>query len=725
MLKVIRKNKGWLLVGFMGLLAIAWLVPSLGQGPSPTDQAKEVVGTIGDSKLKLGELNLAEQEFDALTQLFTGPISLDSLLGFGIKVENGAHWLLLTREAQQAGLVGGPSDGEDWVPVLAQSMAPSTAQQILQQDYMRAIQIIQSDPKALEAVQKNPQAIYPILIGMIESNLTVALQQVRAQGNSRLAAAETMGARMAPDVFDQTMAKVRGVRRLSNAFFGAARTSDKRLASIVMDRMDSAVVNLLQIPAERLKKDMPDPTPEQLLAHFEKYKAAQPGTGELGFGYVQPDGVKLEYLKLDRTAIESALKPDEVEVNKRWRANRALYKGEFAEERPKIEAEMKSELLKATMAEVVRIARAEFTRALKKLPDDGAYKQLPADWDTSRIKLQDIAKAIQTTLKQTQGTDIVEPLVTLKTGSWLSPKEVNELEGIARASVQMGPKRENFIEVLSHLRELGARNDYALQVGVPYPTDKALEGPDGSLYFFVVTGLKKSAPAESVEEVKVQATDDYKLLAAFEKLKAEKQQYLDRAAAEGLDALALSFERPPLDAKTGEGGEKALEVQKLAQINQSRVLVGGREDRTLADKTFLEQVRTVVKTIDPKAEPILGDAAKGESVKNRFVVADITPNKSIVIAFVVANRPITEEQMRAIGQGGQERVLVLQEFQPEEGTTELNNPFKFDTMKQRMRYKLTKDLKTEEVKVPGATQPASATPEKDAAATAPASTPAK
>ena len=121
---------------------------------------------------------------------------------------------------------------------------------------MRAIQIIQSDPKALEAVQKNPQAMYPILIGMIESNLTIALQQVRATGNQRLAGVETMGTRMAPDVFDQTMAKVRGVRRLTNAFFGAARTSDKRLASIVTDRMDSAVVNLLQIPAERLKKEI-------------------------------------------------------------------------------------------------------------------------------------------------------------------------------------------------------------------------------------------------------------------------------------------------------------------------------------------------------------------------------------------------------------------------------------------------------------------------------------
>lgn len=710
MLKILRKNKQWLFVGFMGLLAVAWLVPSLGKGATPADQAKETVGMIGDTKLKLGELNLAEQEFEALKQMYKDIIPLETLLG--IKVENGSHWLLLTREAQQAGLIGGPTDGADWTGSLAHSLAVSESQALLQREPMRAYQLLQQDPQAKEFLSKNlqaffnnPQSFAPLLSGMMEPRLLNVLTQLQAQGNSRLAGVESMGAKIAPDVFDQTMAKVRGVRRLTNAFFGAARTSDKRLASLVTERLDMGIVNLVQIPAARLKNEIPDPTPEQLKEHFDKYKAVPPGTGELGISYVQPDGLKLEYLKLDRTAIEAAIKPDEVEVNKRWRTNRAVYKGEFTEERPKIEASMKAELVKAAMAEAVRIARGEIARAMKKLPDDGAYKQLPADWETSRIKLQDVARAIQTTLKQTQGTDIAEPLVTLKTGNWVSPKEVSELEGISRASVQMGPRRESFLDVLSHLRELGSRNDYALQIGVPYPTDKALEGEDGSLYFFVVTALKKSAPAESVDEVKTQAIDDYKLLAAFEKLKAEKQKYLDKAAAEGLDALAQSFERPPLDAKTGEGGEKALEVQKLVQMNQSRVVIGGREDRSLADKVFLEQVRAIVKSIDPKAEPILGDAARGDAVKNRFVATHITPNKSLVIAFIVANRPITAEQMRAIGQGGEERVLVRQEFKPEEGQTSLADPFVFATMKQRMRYKLTREMKTEEVKLPEAASP--------------------
>ena len=155
------------------------------------------------------------------------------------------------------------------------------------------------------------------------------------------------------------------------------------------------------------------------------------------------------------------------------------------------------------------------------------------------------------------------------------------------------------------------------------------------------------------------------------------------------------------------------------------MVVGGREDRALADKVFLEQVRAIVKSIDPKAEPILGDAAKGEAVKNRFVATHITPNKSLVIAFVVANRPITAEQMRAIGQGGDERVLVLQEFKPEEGQTTLADPFAFTTMKQRMRYKLTKDVTTEEVKLP---EPAAAPATDSGAGTtapAPANAPAK
>jgi len=38
-----RKNKQWLFVAFMGILAVAWLVPGLGGQQSPTDALKEKV----------------------------------------------------------------------------------------------------------------------------------------------------------------------------------------------------------------------------------------------------------------------------------------------------------------------------------------------------------------------------------------------------------------------------------------------------------------------------------------------------------------------------------------------------------------------------------------------------------------------------------------------------------------------------------------------------------
>jgi len=89
------------------------------------------------------------------------------------------------------------------------------------------------------------------------------------------------------------------------------------------------------------------------------------------------------------------------------------------------------------------------------------------------------------------------------------------------------------------------------------------------MYIFVVTGYKRSAPAESLDEVKTQAIDDFKLIAAYEKLKADQQKYLDKAAAEGIEGLARSFERPPLDPKTGAGGESGLPVVRLAQLMES------------------------------------------------------------------------------------------------------------------------------------------------------------
>jgi len=61
--------------------------------------------------------------------------------------------------------------------------------------------------------------------------------------------------------------------------------------------------------------------------------------------------------------------------------------------------------------------------------------------------------------------------------------------------------------------------------------DKALEGCRWLHVHLRRDRYKRSAPAESLDEVKTQAIDDFKLIAAYEKLKADQTEYLDKAAA--------------------------------------------------------------------------------------------------------------------------------------------------------------------------------------------------
>jgi len=77
----------------------------------------------------------------------------------GIQVENGTHWMLLCREADQSGLDRRTHRWVRWIPALAKAIAPDQAQLVWQQDRMQAMQFLFSDPKTKEIFEKNPQLI--------------------------------------------------------------------------------------------------------------------------------------------------------------------------------------------------------------------------------------------------------------------------------------------------------------------------------------------------------------------------------------------------------------------------------------------------------------------------------------------------------------------------------------------------------------------------------------
>ena len=535
MLKFLRKYQAWLLAVGGSLLMVAWLLPStIGQmgnmGFTP------VIATIayeGDThEIRDHEWRRAAAEMTFIESLYKDPRATDfdlgQLLGFPpanpddpnstAGLRDAAHWLLLKTEADLAGLIGGPGDGESVVNQLALVFGQGVGEE--------------------EAFRR-------------------ARDYVMGQ------AAES-GIPTYEDAL-QALAHYNGIQRLIDTYRAAPVVSDVRLQNLAEDLRHTVSVAAVLVDAGKFIDEVPEPTEEELQAHFEKYRDVRPGEGEFGLGYRLEDRAQVEYLTLDYDSVLESI-PATGLNGRRW----------YDQNRPRLEAggrvvppfdeiaddaiaAYRREKAEEKMAEISQFVKAELLGELKSLPRDGEYRVLPGDWEQTRLSLEDLRQQIQDRFG-------VEASYTADTQKWLNAGDLAMLEGIGASSRPAGAAPVGFVDLVFAHKEFEnpqpALTGAGLQAGVVDPvflrsTERVASQLDARLapddaYLYRVIAVDRARPPQTLDEVRDQAVKDVKRIKAFEKLQAEADTWVARAAEgpDALDNLAESLEGRVLRGST-------------------------------------------------------------------------------------------------------------------------------------------------------------------------------
>ncbi|MFO0834953.1 MAG: hypothetical protein U0638_08285 [Phycisphaerales bacterium] len=652
MVKVLRKYNKYILVVGGVLLMVAFLMPTA-INEFRTDPMKRVAAHIGDQGIRQRDLFDAEMNYRAIKHVM--PAFLAGAIG--TPIVDGSHWYLLVREARAGGFIGGEQDGKDWeLPKIL------LAQEIARQQFKEYADFMWQQGQTRDNLLKMAEQYMPGVIN-------------RASNETRLR----------PDQVYTALAEARGIERMRTAFEGAARFSDKRTLIDAAKRFDRAEFDALVIEASAFTHAIPEPTPEQLAAQFEKYKNTKPGEGDTGVGYLLPARVKLEYLTLDRAKIAEAIQVDPVDVRKRQTVDRTKDPAGFNAERETVTAQLRNEKVDRIITDADEAIKAEVQRVLRKLPTENGYHVLPADWATTRPSWEAIAQAAVEQVKQRSGVTMPLPTVTVRASDWLTVRDLRQLSGIGMASVRIGARNVAFAQKAVEVKELTGATDaqmaeVPLQVGVPFVEMPVSDQP-GNHYYFTILDSRAESSAASVDEVTKQAIEDFKRLAAFDKLTSEAANFAALAAKDGLSALAkLVNEQMP--KKEGESTPMGA-VEPLKNLTLNRVMTIQAPHRALDDQAFRDAMMAVASKLDPLK------AATEMAPEERIVHVSNPKLSTLVIAQLAAHRPLTQEDWIAM-QAAAARALASDEIREAFGASPVN-PFEYEQMKVRANFKLERE----------------------------------
>ncbi|MFO0831779.1 MAG: hypothetical protein U0637_08025 [Phycisphaerales bacterium] len=649
MTKVIRKYNKILLAIFGVFLLITWLFTGSSNIFQPKPE-KQVMFTLGSTKVLAGEFSHSTTELEALKLLIP---DLVARLG----VQDATHWFLLTREAKAQGLVGNAKDGEEWLPELATSLVP------IRLEYSILNQYRTTQPAMYRFLLENRNFLSQLVQQELRDpqqikQVTETIEQQLREGRPSVAGRS----RLTEEELDLALAKLRGVVRMFNGYAHAGRLSDKRLAEAARNRFDRVKASVVSVPAMVMVDTGAAPADAELQAHFDKYKAVEKGDGEFGFGYAQPERVKMDWIKVDIGAVQSAVVIDPVAANIHWQKNRAKFPGDFGAEKDKVVSELKTERVKDVFAEADRAYKAKLRSETRRLETDGPVKRLPADWQppTMEALAQAIVDGVQNTLKVTLPAPTVE-----HRSDWVRIPEAAQLSGIGQSSMMVGTREVSLSELLINTLELKPRLELGLQSRVPY--EAGLTDNLGNRYYILVSQCKAAGPADEIADVRAEVIRDVQSLAAFQALEARLPALEAQAAAEGLDAVSKVLSDEAKDKS------RALTPFHDQQFTQSRSpeIVNDSPDG-VCRKAIIGQARVLGVLTPPTAE----------NMPLRTVAVPIPKTRTVVIGQVTGVDPVTAEIMHTI-RPGMSDTIISDELQEAGGAM----PYTLDTLKTRMLYK--------------------------------------
>ena len=491
MLKIFRKNKRIaqvVLVAGSVLLLVSWLVAD-----GSAQLLQDVLsGTATHARTADGTtVSVADAERMRREARAASLVGSQALAVLGA-TEDPAHWYLLSREAQEAGLVGGVGDGRARLADIA-------------------------------AANNVPEE--QLLGGLMRE--------------SRLSSSEVL----------ETLAKVNGIERMLGLVLNSgARLSDPRMRQASARLQLGATGDLVVLDASTVSlPGLPDPTDEQLQAQLDAYGSAPADPTGKAFGYRMPDRLKVEWLRIPSASIAAAVERSDavssVELRKYWLENRAEFESAealsaqaptFESMRDVVRARVVAKMIDQRRAEIAKFMTDEIAMALRGVPQRNGYYELPTD-ASSRPGL-----TVASLSQLVQGRFGVAALETGSiTDRWIEPREIDAVAGLGSATTdRFGATPVTASQLAASVKEFGGKPTMVAQRGVPSPV---LKSADGDLFVFTVTEADASRAPANVDEVRDALVRDVRRIAAFDRLVAIESEIAALAGTAGLEAVASTY----------------------------------------------------------------------------------------------------------------------------------------------------------------------------------------
>jgi len=662
MLKIIRKYQLIILAIGGSLLMVVFLFQPIIGKLSP-DQRKATVAKLADGTTYNGfDIQRANFDLSVLKRVYPRVFASIEQGGLGLvagssEEQTERHWLLLSKQANDAGLIGDAGEGRTWIPVIAQREAAGFVQEQMQQG------LITSQEQAIESLD----AMTTQVENQLRRNVSLATDMMRGIDEN--------------EVY-RTLATARGIERLYRVFSSLPAFSDLGAMHAAKSRYDSVAVDAVLVKADLFTDSIPLPSEDELQAFFDQYKADAPTDNDYRIGYTQPSRVKLGWLTLNKQSIEAAIVIDRVELNKIWRTDHALpegtrkYPGDFAGERLNVETAYRDQRAFDILYEADKIIRSQVLQATRGLSKDENFFVLPDDWNTNRPTLEGLAQSVVDGLLEQLNVTIPLPAVQIHSDRWLSSNDISALPGFGTSIYRIGSRtlRSALIPQVSQSQEAAAL--LTIQPSVPV-VNPAAEDAQGNRYYAIIYDTNPAGPADSIDDAgRDTVLNDYRTIKAYQLLSDNLDSFITQATAE--NDLA-----PALDAALALGSDN-IQRPGVARnlLVQSENIARGRLALFVEPGLNTPEFRDA---INNAASGIHELAAPESLTQSPIIIATPIPSaKGIGLAKVIAPRPMTSEDFTT-----NLTQILNQESQNEirEALVDTEaSPFSLETMSERYGY---------------------------------------
>lgn len=641
MLKFLRLYQGWILAIFGTFLVITFLLP---QAISGLFQQSAISGgdwaTVGDgSTITNGDYQQIQMELRVVENL--GNPLLEAM---GVS-KDPAYWYLLTREANQAGLIGGAGVGRE---AIAQMAAAASQQGQLVSETRLILNLMRGS-------------------GLPESQVLETLAKV--QGVSQLASRFQTAGRYSDERLRQAAADLALGADADIVIIDAAKASDNTATDQTTDTTETAEATE---PTETIVIALDPPDEAMLQAQFDAHKSENPGEGDSGFGYKFPDRAQVEWISISKADIKNAMAEntllDPIEMRKEFIENPQAYgikptdveRPSFAEYAEQVRSNMLRVQLDDEMAKISKFLLDSTQSPRRGLQRDGVYFKLPENWNETQANFTDVASKIATQFETT-------PPTLGKSDGLQGAAEIDVIEGLGTArSTKFGQRPTRVSEFVFAAREFDNKSPIPAQADVASPV---FTDAQGNLYMFRVTAVDPARDPVNLEEAREQVTVDATNLARFRALKAQSASIKSLAVANGMQAVAQAYDSN-VDF-TPEIAKANLRLLEFGLKNPTRI-------------RGLDNPDSVVNAIVEHAAALDFSTltTKLPAEDRTFVVPD-KDNLALVVVQLTAIRPLTQESWANLAAKG----AMLRMMAREETTIDFSKTFSLDALIERHNFK--------------------------------------